>query len=77
MDDQIKTFEKTHACPKCANSYFTLDVHWMNSYIKTVYICDLCNWSFTKLSNCTSPASSQDPSLQGQSATSEQKNQTK
>lgn len=77
MDDEIKTFEKTRACPKCVNSYFTLEVNWMNTYVKTVYICDSCSWSFIKMSNCTSPASSQGLSLQGQSITSEQKTQTK
>jgi len=63
MSDQLDKFQKTRACPKCANSYFTLDVNWMSTYIKTVYTCDTCNWSCIKMANCTSPANVRDPSL--------------
>ena len=63
MNDLVEKFEKTHACPKCANSYFTLNVHWLDTHVKTVYTCEGCNWSFYRMSSCTSPASARAPSL--------------
>jgi hypothetical protein len=70
MQELLEKFEKTHACPKCANSYFTLNVNWMNTYIQTVYTCESCNWSFIRMSNCTSPSNAQGLSLSNQSAAS-------
>jgi ribosomal protein L37AE/L43A len=70
MQELLEKFEKTHACPKCENSYFTLNVNWMSTYIKTVYTCESCNWSFIKMSSCTSPSNVQDLSLSNRSTTS-------
>lgn len=58
-------------CVKCKNSYFTLDISWMNTYVETKYTCESCNWSFV-VSNCTSTASAPDLSCSNQSATSVQ-----
>lgn len=67
MNDLINKFEKTHTCPKCANSYFTLNVNWLDTHVKTVYTCESCNWSFYRMSSCTSPSSAPAPSLPSQS----------
>ena len=77
MNDMLDTFQKTHACPKCANSYFTLNVHWMDKYVKTVYTCESCNWSFIRMASCTSPSSVPVPSSPNQSVVSEPQTQTK
>lgn len=77
MNDLLDKFQKTHACPKCANSYFTLNVNWMSTYVKTVYTCESCNWSFIKMASCTSPASAPAPSLPSQSVVSGQPAQSK
>jgi hypothetical protein len=70
--DVLDKFQKTHECPKCARSYFTLDISWMNTYVKTVYTCESCSWSCIVMSSCTSPSSVRDLSLKGQSVTSSQ-----
>ena len=70
MNDLVDKFEKTHACPKCANSYFTLNVHWMDTYVKTVYTCESCNWSFIRMASCTSPSNARGPSSSNQSKAS-------
>jgi len=59
MDDTEK-FQKTHECPKCANSYFALHVKWMETYVKRTYTCEDCLWSCVETTNCTSPASAPD-----------------
>jgi len=76
MDD-IGTFKKTHQCPKCANSYFSLYVKWMDTYIKRTYTCENCLWSFVEMANCTSPSSVQAPSLPNPSVVSVQPVQSK
>lgn len=58
-------------CVKCKNSYFTLEISWMNTHVETKYICESCNWSFV-VSNCTSTASAQDLSCSNRSAASAQ-----
>jgi transposase-like protein len=58
----VDQFQKTRVCPKCQNRYFNIEINWMNSFVKSVYTCDSCAWSFT--TNCTSPASS--PGLSSQ-----------
>jgi len=75
--DLIEQFWKTRECPKCANSYFTLDVNWMETYVKTAYTCDRCNWSFISMTSCTSPSSVQAPSLPSRSVASVQPVQSK
>lgn len=77
MDDQVDKFQKTHACPKCANSYFTLNVNWMSTYVQTVYTCEGCNWSFIRMASCTSPSSVQAPSSSSQSVVSARPAQSK
>lgn len=72
MNDAVDKFEKTHACPKCENSYFTLNVHWLDTHVKTVYTCEGCNWSFYRMSSCTSPASARGPSSSNRLTVSEQ-----
>jgi len=70
----IEKFRKTHECPKCANRYFTLEMNWMNAYVKTSYVCEKCNWGCILMSspNCTSLASSLDPSSPSRSEVSGQ-----
>jgi transposase-like protein len=70
MEELLKQFEKSRQCPKCTNSYFTIEFNWMEKYTKSVYTCDSCNWSFVLMSNCTSPANVRDLSLSNQSTTS-------
>ena len=53
-------------CPKCNNSYFTLEISWLGTHVKTKYICESCNWSFVT-SNCTSTSSAPDLSCSNQS----------
>ena len=77
MNELVEQFQKTRECPKCANSYFTLEVNWMDTYVKTTYTCDNCNWSFILMSNCTSPANVQDLSSSNQSAASAPQTQSK
>ena len=77
MEDQLNTFLKTRECPKCANSYFTLEVNWMDKYVKTIYTCDGCNWSCVAMSSCTSPANAQAPSSPNRSGVSELQTQSK
>ena len=56
-------------CPKCKDSYFTLVIRWISSYIITEYICESCNWNFVT-SNCTLTASAPDLSCSNQSVVS-------
>jgi ribosomal protein L37AE/L43A len=75
--DLLEQFRTTHECPKCANSYFSMHIRWMDTYVKTVYTCEDCNWSVIVMSSCTSPASAQAPSSPNQSAVSEPQTQLK
>jgi len=75
--DLIEQFWKTRECPKCANSYFTLDVNWMDTYIKTVYTCDSCRWSFIAMTSCTSAANVRAPSSPNRSTVSVPQTPTK
>ena len=75
--DLVDQFQKTHVCPKCANSYFTLNVNWMSTYVKTVYTCESCNWSFIKMSSCTSPSNAPAPSSPNRLKVSELPTQSK
>jgi predicted CxxxxCH...CXXCH cytochrome family protein len=77
MVDLVEQFQKTHECPKCANSYFTLNVNWLDTYVKTIYTCDSCHWSFIRMSSCTSPANVQSPSLPDRLKVSEPHTQSK
>jgi len=74
--DLIQKFWKSRECPKCANRYFSLEVNWMDAYIKTKYICDACNWSFIVMSSCTSDASAPAPSSPSRSVASVQQTQS-
>lgn len=58
-------------CPKCENSYFTLEIRWMDTYVITQYTCESCNWKILK-SNYTSPSNAQAPSCSNQSVVSAQ-----
>ena len=62
-------------CPKCTNSYFTLEISWLEKSVNTVYTCESCNWKFT-VSNCTLPAKSPGLSCSSQLAVSEQQSQS-
>jgi hypothetical protein len=77
MEDVLANFMKSRECPKCANSYFSLEVSWMDKYIQTVYTCDRCNWSCIAMSSCTSPANVQAPSSPSRSGVSELQTQSK
>ena len=77
MDDPVDKFQKTHACPKCANSYFTLNVNWMSTYVQTVYTCEGCNWSFIRMASCTSPSNAPSPSSPDRLKVSEPRTQSK
>ena len=77
MEELLKKFEKTRECPKCTNTYFSIEFNWMDTYTKSVYTCDSCNWSFVLMSNCTLPANVQDLSSSNQSAVSAQPIQSK
>ena len=77
MNELVEQFQKTHECPKCTNSYFGMNIQWMDTYVKTVYTCDNCNWSFILMSNCTSPANVQGLSSSNPSAASAPPTQTK
>ena len=70
MQELIEKFQKTRECPKCQNSYFAIELNWLNTHTKSVYTCDSCNWSFVLISNCTSPANVRDLSSSNQSAVS-------
>lgn len=54
--DLLEKFQKTHECPKCTNSYFSLHVRWMETYVKRTYTCEDCLWSFVEMSSCTMPS---------------------
>jgi hypothetical protein len=56
-------------CPKCNDSYFTLEISWLDTLVKTKYTCENCNWSVVT-SSCTSSASAPDLSCSNQSVTS-------
>ena len=58
-------------CPKCENSYFTLDISWMDERVDVTYTCDSCNWSTIK-TNYTSPSIAQALSCSNQSVVSAQ-----
>jgi len=75
--DLLEKFQKTRECPKCEDSYFSMNIHWMDTYMKTVYTCDSCNWSFVVMSNCTSPSNAPDPSSPSPSKVSVQPVQSK
>lgn len=77
MNDELEKFQTSHECPKCANSYFNMNIQWMDTYTKTVYTCDSCNWSCVAMSSCTSPASAPAPSFPNQSIACAQPVQTK
>ena len=68
--DLIEHFWKTRECPKCTTSYFSLEVNWMSTYVKTAYICEGCKWSFITMSSCTSPSSAPAPSSPDRSVAS-------
>lgn len=67
MNSQKKVTE----CPKCKNSYFTLEINWIGTAVQTRHICESCNWSMVT-SNCTSDANVQAPFCSNQSAASAQ-----
>jgi|APCry1669189070_1035195.scaffolds.fasta_scaffold18507_2 hypothetical protein len=52
-------------CVRCKNSYFTLEITWLDMRVDTKYICESCNLTFV-VSNCTSTASAPDPSYSNQ-----------
>lgn len=56
-------------CPKCKSSYFTLEISWLGTHVKTKYTCESCNWSFVT-SNCTSTSNAPDLSCSNQSVVS-------
>ena len=74
--DLIEQFWKTRECPKCTSTYFSLEVNWMSAYVKTVYTCEGCTWSFVAMSSCTSPASAPAPSSPSRSVVSERQTQS-
>jgi len=69
MED-IAKFQKKHECPKCANSYFSIHVRWMTTYVKRTYTCEDCLWSCVEMSSCTSAASVPAPSSPDRSVVS-------
>jgi hypothetical protein len=71
--DLIADYQKTKKCPKCENTYFTLDIQWMEEYTKTIFTCDECRWSFVSY---TSHANAPGPSSSCQSTTSGQPTQS-
>ena len=77
MNELVEQFQKTRECPKCKNSEFTIEFNWLDSYTRSLYTCDSCNWSFVLMSNCTSPANVQDLSSSNQSVTSAPQTQSK
>lgn len=77
MNELVEQFQKTRECPKCANTYFSLEVNWMNTYVKTTYTCDSCNWGFVLMTSCTSDASAPAPSSPNRSVASVPQTQSK